>query len=81
MDAPSDDELLERQRATSRRTGSKQDTTTVSGVSSMMTSTPGRELERANVAALAPDDAPFISSFGRLTAETAISAVCSAAIR
>src|SRR5437899_949892 len=34
-------------RATSRRTGSKHDTTTVSGVSSMMTSTPVALLQRA----------------------------------
>ncbi len=43
-------------RATSRRTGSKPDRMTVSGVSSMIRSTPGGLLEGPDVAALAADD-------------------------
>ena len=46
-------------RAISRRTGLKHEITTASGVSSMMRSMPGRRLERADVAPLAPDDAPL----------------------
>ncbi len=48
--------LVSAMRATSRRTGSKPERTTASGVSSMIRSTPGRLLERADVAALAADD-------------------------
>ena len=44
-------------RATSRRTGSKQETVMASGVSSMMRSTPVSVSMRADVAALAADDA------------------------
>ena len=49
--------LVRAMRATSRRTGSKPLMTTVSGVSSMIRSTPGGLLEGADVAALAADDA------------------------
>ena len=58
VDAAVGNELLQSQtRATSRRTGSKQETVMASGVSSMMRSTPVSGLQRADVAALAADDA------------------------
>ena len=68
-------------RATSRRTGSKQETTTVSGVSSMMTSTPVASSNARMLRPSRPMMRPFISSLGSETAETVVSAVCSAAIR
>ena len=49
--------LVSVRRAISRRTPSKPESTTASGVSSMMKSMPVRVLERADVAALAADDA------------------------
>lgn len=42
-------------RATSRRTGSKLETVIASGVSSIIRSTPGYSLERADISALASD--------------------------
>ena len=68
-------------RATSRRTGSKHETTTVSGVSSMMTSTPVASSKARMFRPSRPMMRPFISSFGSATAETVVSAVCSAAMR
>ena len=53
---------------------------TVSGVSSMMTSTPVG-LEGADVPTLAPDDAPLHLVAGSGTAATVLSAVYSAASR
>ena len=52
-------------RATSRRTGSKHETTTVSGVSSMMTSTPVASSNARMFRPSRPMMRPFISSFGR----------------
>ena len=59
VDAAVLDQLVERERATSRRSGSNDERTTACGVSSMMKSTPGQVLERADVAPLAADDAPL----------------------
>src|SRR5207244_4467334 len=57
-------------RPTSRRTGSKHDTTTVSGVSSMMTSTPVAASNARMFRPSRPMIRPFISSEGRATADT-----------
>ena len=61
---PSAMSFVRASRATSRRTGSKPERTTVSGVSSMIRSTPGRLLEGPDVAALAADD-PALHLVGR----------------
>src|SRR5213080_4953526 len=68
-------------RPTSRRTGSKHDTTTVSGVSSMMTSTPVAASNARIFRPSRPMIRPFISSEGRATADTVVSAVDSGASR
>src|SRR2546429_631395 len=62
-------------RPTSRRTGSKQETTTVSGVSSMITSTPVAASKARMFRPSRPTIRPFISSEGRATAVTVLSAV------
>ena len=68
-------------RATSRRTGSKADSTTASGVSSMMTSTPVACSNERMLRPSRPMMRPFISSEGSCTTDTVVSAVWSAAIR
>ena len=78
---PSDTSFSSASRAISRRTGSKHDTTTVSGVSSMMTSTPVASSNARMLRPSRPMMRPFISSFGSDTAETVVSAVWSAAMR
>ena len=79
---PSATSFSSERRATSRRTGSKHDMTTVSGVSSMIDIDAGRQLEGPDVAPFTPNDAALhSSSFGSATAAAVDSAVCSAAIR
>ncbi len=78
---PSDTSFSRASRATSRRIGSKHETTTVSGVSSMMTSTPVASSNARMLRPSRPMIRPFISSLGSDTAETVDSAVCSAAMR
>jgi hypothetical protein len=68
MDAPVGTSFSSARRATSRRTGSKHDTTTVSGVSSMMTSTPVASSNARMLRPSRPMMRPFISSFGSATA-------------
>ena len=68
-------------RAISRRTGSKPDRTTVSGVSSMIRSTPVACSRARMLRPSRPMIRPFISSDGRWTTETVCSAVWSAATR
>ena len=68
-------------RATSRRTGSKPDRTTVSGVSSMIRSTPVACSSARMLRPSRPMIRPFISSLGRWTTVTVCSAVWSAATR
>ena len=53
----------------------------MSGVSSMMTSTPVASSNARMLRPSRPMMRPFISSFGSATADTVVSAVCSAAIR
>src|SRR2546425_439054 len=67
-------------RPTSRRTGSKHETTTVSGVSSMMTSTPVAASKARMFRPSRPMIRPFISSEGRATADTVLSAVAAGAL-
>ena len=67
---PSDTSFSSASRATSRRTGSKHETTTVSGVSSMMTSTPVASSNARMLRPSRPMMRPFISSFGSETADT-----------
>ena len=66
---PSDTSFSSASRATSRRIGSKHDTTTVSGVSSMMTSTPVASSNARMFRPSRPMMRPFISSFGSETAD------------
>ena len=68
-------------RAISRRTGSKPDRTTVSGVSSMIRSTPVACSRARMLRPSRPMIRPFISSLGRWTTVTVCSAVWSAATR
>ena len=68
-------------RATSRRTGSKPDRMTVSGVSSMIRSMPVACSSARMLRPSRPMIRPFISSDGRCTTETVCSAVWSAATR
>ena len=78
---PSDTSFSSVRRATSRRTGSKHDSTTASGVSSMMRLTP---VTASNVLMLRPSRPmirPFMSSDGRGNTETVDSDVCSEATR
>ena len=78
---PSAMSLVSAIRATSRRTGSKPDRTTVSGVSSMIRSTPVACSSARMLRPSRPMMRPFISSDGRWTTETVCSAVWSAATR
>ena len=66
-------------RATSRLIGSKLETITASGVSSMIKSTPVRVSMVLMFRPSRPIIRPFISSLGRLTTETVVSATWSAA--
>ena len=68
-------------RAISRRTGSKPDRMTVSGVSSMIRSIPVACSSARMLRPSRPMIRPFISSDGRWTTETVCSAVWSAATR
>jgi len=65
--------------ATSRRIGSNPDTTTTSGVSSMITSTPVRVSSARMLRPSRPMMRPFMSSLGSDTEVTECSVVCSAA--
>ena len=65
--------------ATSRRTGSKPDNTTASGVSSMISSTPVIVSRVRILRPSLPMIRPFISSFGSCTTDTVVSATWSAA--
>ena len=73
--------LLSAIRATSRRTGSKPDSTTASGVSSMIRSTPVACSSARMLRPSRPMMRPFISSFGRATTVIVASEVWSAAMR
>lgn len=53
--------------ATSLRTGSKLERVIASGVSSIIRVDARQRLQRTDIAALAADNAAFISSFGRVT--------------
>ena len=66
-------------RAISRRTGSKQLTTTTPGVSSMITSTPVVFSKLRMLRPSRPITRPFMSSLGIATVLTVWSLVCSAA--
>jgi len=77
---PSETSFSSASRATSRRIGSKHETTTVSGVSSMMTSTPVAS-SNARIFDLRVDDSPLHFIIREDTADTVVSAVVSAAIR
>ena len=68
-------------RAISRRTGSKQETVMASGVSSMIRSAPVRVSRVRMLRPSRPMMRPFISSLGRGTTLTVISATWSAAQR
>ena len=68
-------------RAVSRRTGSKQDSSTDSGVSSIITLTPVTCSKARMLRPSRPMIRPFMSSPGRWTAETTDSDVCSDATR
>ena len=68
-------------RAISRRTGSKQEMVTASGVSSTTTSTPAIFSNARMLRPLRPMMRPFISSEGSETVETVTSATCSLATR
>ena len=68
-------------RAVSRRTGSKQDSSTDSGVSSIITLTPVTCSKARMLRPSRPMIRPFMSSPGRCTADTTDSEVCSDATR
>ena len=68
-------------RAVSRRTGSKQDSSTDSGVSSIITLTPVTCSKARMLRPSRPMMRPFMSSPGRCTAETTDSEVWSEATR
>ena len=78
---PSAISLVMASRAISRRTGSKPDRMTVSGVSSMIRSIPVACSSARMLRPSRPMIRPFISSDGRWTTETVCSAVWSAATR
>ena len=65
----------------SRRTGSKHDSTTASGVSSMIRLTPVVASKARMLRPSRPMIRPFMSSLGRANTETVDSAVCSEATR
>ena len=73
--------LVSAMRATSRRTGSKPDSTTASGVSSMIRSTPVACSRARMLRPSRPMMRPFISSDGSETTVTVASEVWSAAMR
>ena len=68
-------------RPISRRTGSKQDSSTASGVSSMIRLTPVTDSNARMLRPSRPMIRPFISSPGRCSTLTTLSAVCSLATR
>ena len=68
-------------RPTSRRTGSKHDSSTASGVSSMITLTPVTDSKARMLRPSRPMMRPFISSAGRCSTLTTVSVVCSLATR
>ncbi len=68
-------------RAISRRTGSKHDSSTASGVSSMIRLTPVTDSKALMLRPSRPMIRPFISSPGRCSTETTDSLVCSVATR
>ena len=68
-------------RPTSRRTGSKQDSSTASGVSSMIRLTPVTASNARMLRPSRPMMRPFMSSLGRCSTDTTDSAVCSLATR
>ena len=68
-------------RAASRRTGSKHDSTTASGVSSMMRFTPVVDSKARMLRPSRPMMRPFMSSLGSANTLTVDSAVCSDATR
>ena len=68
-------------RATSRRTGSKQDSSTASGVSSMIRLTPVTCSKARMLRPSRPMMRPFMSSLGRCRTDTTDSVVCSVASR
>ena len=68
-------------RAISRRTGSKLDRVTASGVSSIIRSTPVACSSALMLRPSRPMSRPFISSLGRGTTETVVSATISEALR
>ena len=68
-------------RAISRRTGSKQEMVTDSGVSSTITSTPAACSNARILRPFLPTIRPFISSFGNVTIEVETLATCSEATR
>ena len=65
----------------SRRTGSKQESSTASGVSSMIRLTPVTDSKARMLRPSRPMILPFISSPGRCMTETTDSVVCSTATR
>ena len=70
---PSRISLAKERRATSRRTGSKQEIVTASGVSSTITSTPAACSKARILRPLRPTMRPFISSLGKGTTEVVTS--------
>jgi hypothetical protein len=68
-------------RPTSRRTGSKQESSTGLGVSSMIRLTPVTDSNARMLRPSRPMIRPFISSAGRCSTLTTLSAVCSLATR
>ena len=68
-------------RPISRRTGSKQESSTASGVSSMIRLTPVIDSKARMFRPSRPMIRPFISSPGRCITETTDSLVCSTATR
>ena len=78
---PSDTSFSRVSRATSRRTGSKHDSTTASGVSSMIRLTPVSASKARMLRPSRPMIRPFMSSEGRGNTDTLDSLVCSVATR
>ena len=78
---PSVMSLVSVRRAVSRRTPSKPESTTASGVSSMMKSMPVMFSRVRMLRPSRPMMRPFMSSDGRLTTETVVSATWLAAVR
>ena len=78
---PSAISFISDSRATSRRTGSKDESTTASGVSSMIRSTPVACSRARMLRPSLPMIRPFISSLGMVTDDCVVSTVVSAAQR